>query len=192
MKNTLLYVKTWNKPNYIATKVGVFNRVDAYLGRAPKRILDIGCGFAKTSELFQKKYGTELYLLEGEKSVGTGERTGKYGKIDDFRYYLPVDMLKQHWDNQGMLYTFVDGNAQDLSEHIKFDLVYSWLSCGFHYPVGTYRELIQRHTTPDSVIIMDIRCLKGRYPADLAAEGIEVVRELDGNDKKKTLHIRLR
>lgn len=190
-KNSEYYTSRWTKPNYVGTKIGMFQRLDQYLPHPPQRILDIGCGFAKTSELFQKKYGTELYLLEGERNDRPGDRTGKYGEVDNFRFYLPVDKLRQQWDEQGMTYTFVNGASPDIDPNVKFDLVYSWLSCGFHYPVGTYRDLIKQHTTDDSIIIMDFRCIHNNFSANFADEGIQVVKELVANNKFRTLHIKL-
>lgn len=190
MKDTMRYAGHWVKPHYVASKHALFECVDRYIGRPVSRILDIGCGFALTSKLFQDKYGTELYLLEGEKEGGTGERTGKWGKVDDFRYYLPVSLLQETWQSQGMDFTFVNGDTPCIDQDIKFDLVYSWLSCGFHYPVSTYRNLIKQHTTADSVIIMDFRCFRGRFFTNFAEEGIEVIKEIDSDDKKRTLHIR--
>ena len=51
--------------------------LEQYLPRPPKRILDIGCGYAHISDMFQKKYGTELYLLDGDIS-GNAEHAVSY------------------------------------------------------------------------------------------------------------------
>lgn len=187
MKNSLYYQERWARPKYIARKVQLFQLIDAYIDRAPKRILDIGCGFAKTSDLFQKKYGSELYLLEGEQANSSGDRIGKYGDVDSFRYYLPIQTLKDAWDKQGMTYKFVDGSNPIVPSDVKFDLVYSWLSCGFHYPVSTYKQFIQDHTTDDSIIIMDVRAKSHQVINDPAYDIVKVVA---ADNKKRTLHIK--
>lgn len=193
MDNSLNYQTSWSKPGYIEGKRLLFERIDAYVGRAPKRILDIGCGFAKTSELFQKKYGCELYLLESDIANSPGSRIGKWGTADTFQWYLPIQRLKQAWDEQGMTYTHVDGANLQVPEDIKFDLVYSWLSCGFHYPVSTYSDFIRRHTTPDSIIIMDFRGnLTSQQRADENSSEYEVVKVIEASDKKRTLHIKFK
>lgn len=193
MDNSLNYQHTWTKQGYIEGKRLLFERIDAYVNRPVKRILDIGCGFAKTSELFQKKYGCELYLLESDIANSPGQRIGKWGSAESFQWYLPVERLKQAWNEQGMTYTHVDGANIKVDPDIKFDLVYSWLSCGFHYPVSTYRDFIKRHTTPDSIIIMDFRGnLTSQQQADLDSKDYEVVKIIEASDKKRTLHIRFK
>lgn len=190
IKNSLSYINHWNKSHYVKAKIRLFEVIDAYVGRAPQRILDIGCGFAQTSEMFQKKYGSELWLLEGDKSAtANATRFGKWGQVDNFGWYLPVDVLKETWDSRGMKYTHIDGSRLKIKNHIKFDLVYSWLSCGFHYPLDTYRDFVKKHTTEDSIIIMDIRNVKAINWASL---GIDVINIVEKNNKKQTVHFRYR
>jgi SAM-dependent methyltransferase len=188
MDNSLNYQNTWVKPQYIATKVETFNILEGYLKQSPKRVLDIGCGFAKVSELFQKKYGTELYLMEGDMDQSAGKRIGKFGTIDNFQWYLPVERMKQEWDANGMIYTHVDGNNINIPSEIKFDVIYSWLSCGFHYPARTYRDLILKHSTPDTVIIMDFRV----GTMDQQIDDFETIKVLRSNPKSDTRHIRFK
>lgn len=193
MDNSLNYQDVWNKPQYINNKVQLFESLDQYLGQPPKRILDIGCGFAKVSELFQKKYGTELYLLESDISNSSGKRIGKWGAVDNFQWYLPVERLRQEWDAQGMTYTLVDGANIQIDPDIKFDLVYSWLSCGFHYPVTTYQDLIKKHTTKESVVVMDFRINLDTAQTQMQnPEAYEVVSQVFGGPKHQSLHIRFR
>jgi len=107
--------------------------LEKYLPSPPKRILDIGCGYAHVSDMFQKKYGTELYLLDGDISGNTAQaiRAAKYGAAEDFMFYVSTDDLKKEWDRKGMRYTFLDANDIDIADDVEFDLVYSWISCDF-------------------------------------------------------------
>jgi SAM-dependent methyltransferase len=188
MDNSLNYQDVWRKPQYIANKVKAFELLEGYLKRPPQRILDIGCGFAKVSELFQKKYNTELYLMESDISNSAGQRIGKFGEVNSFQWYLPIERIKQEWDTNGIQYTHVDGNNINIADDVKFDLVYSWLSCGFHYPARTYRELIQKHTTTESVIIMDFRA----STINQQIKDFETVTILRGDNKMQTRHIQFR
>jgi SAM-dependent methyltransferase len=166
--------------------------LERYLPSPPKRILDIGCGYAHISDMFQKKYGTDLYLLDGDVSNNTAQanRAAKYGVTEDFMFYVSADDLKKEWDRKGMRYTFLDAKHPDIPNDVEFDLVYSWISCGFHYPVSTYKKLIQKHTTAQSTIIMDFR----RKSLIEQMKDFDIVQRLDGDTvrKKYKLHIKFK
>lgn len=147
--------RLWRTSKYINAKKQNFEIVEKYLSQPPKRILDIGCGFAYESQWFQKKYGCELYLLEG--NINDNKREIKYGSVEDFKFYNKTFELRSHWTSQGITYNFVDANYPYIQENIVFDVVYSFLSCGYHYPADTYKDLIKKHTDANSKIIMDIR-----------------------------------
>jgi SAM-dependent methyltransferase len=186
--DTLYYAQAWKEQGYVRNKDTLFQLIDNYLETPPKRLLDIGCGYARVSQLFQQKYGTELWLLDGDFSrTETISRAAKYGAVEDFKFYVPIHTLKQHWDQQGMRYTFVDANKIDIAADLQFDLVTSWISCGFHYPYQTYHQLILDHTHSDSTVIMDFR----RKAVAQQQQDFTIVNMLrgDATSKKQTLHL---
>ena len=152
------WVSLWNSNSYRELKTENLNRVNSFI-KSPNRILDIGCGYAFESEMFQKKYQTELYLLDGSiDNTKHINRQTNYGTADNFSYYHTVNQLTESFDQRNINYTFVDSsNTSVLGFDLTFDVVYSFLSCGFHYPANTYRQLILEHTNADSVIILDLR-----------------------------------
>ena len=181
----------WRSEEYLKSKQDCYELASNYLGRSPRRVLDIGAGYARVSELFQQNHHSELWLLDGDfESTADRSRKAKYGTVDDFKFYRTREDLEQHYKNQGMQYTFVDANNPQIPQDIKFDLVCSWLSCGYHYPVSTYTDLIRKHTVEDSVIIMDFR----RKTLSQQQDQFEIVNYLNGDhvQKRYTLHIKLR
>jgi len=149
---------SWETPQHLKKKKELFNIVDSYLDFKPKRILDIGCGLARESEYFQKKYGCELYLLDGDfGDTSSVRREIKFGTVDNFAFYNKIDDLKKSCDERGMNYVFVNANNIDIPSDIKFDLIISNLSCGFHYPANTYKSLVQKHSSEDTKVIFDLR-----------------------------------
>ena len=192
MTDTAYYLDAWNDPAYVKGEQESFSMLERYLLNPPKRILDIGCGYAHISEMFQKKYGTELYLLDGDFSENSQQanRAAKYGTTEDFMFYVSTDDLKKEWDRKGMTYTFLDAKNIKIASNVEFDLVYSWISCGFHYPVSTYKKLIQKHTTAQSTIIMDFR----RKSLDAQMKDFDIVQRLNGDavQKKYKLHIQFK
>jgi SAM-dependent methyltransferase len=152
------WIDVWESTEYRTDKFNNFNRIDAFLKTSPKQILDIGCGYAFESEMFQQKYQTELFLLDStiENTINVPRQTN-YGPAEHFSFYNTVNTLTQSFDSRKMSYTFLDANILDIKSNIKFDLIYSFLSCGFHYPAVTYKNLIIEHSTKDTIIILDLR-----------------------------------
>lgn len=163
----------WKTDNYLSVKTESFKLIDSFLTRAPKQVLDIGCGLAFESELLQKKYSSNLYLLDGDfETTKDRGRDTKYGDADTLRFYSQTEDLKRSFDQRNLQYKFVDANNVDLDENVKFDLVHSNISCGYHYPLNTYAELLKKHTTKDTIMLFDIHT---RYLTDQLGELFEVV-----------------
>jgi len=151
------YNQTWTAEKYKQGQKTKFELIDDYLKNPPSRILDIGAGYAGVSQLFQEKYNCEIFLLDGDFDKTSKKRRNKFGKASTMSFYASLKDLRDYYDSRGLKYTQIDANNIDLDENINFDLVYSFLSCGFHYPVGTYADLIKQHTDNKSTTIMDIR-----------------------------------
>jgi trans-aconitate methyltransferase len=147
----------WQSDEYKKNKGISFDLIDSFLTEAPCNILDIGCGMAFESEMFQSKYNSNLYLLDGDfESSINATRDRKFGTADSMAFYTKIDSLKSSFDKRNLKYNFVDANNIQLPPDLKFDLVYSNVSCGYHYPLSTYLELLKMHTTEDSILIFDI------------------------------------
>lgn len=171
----------WQQENYIQGKKEHFEILDRVFSSPPKLILDIGCGLAFESEMFQKKYGSELYLLDGEKT--STKRETLYGSVDDFGYYHTIKELKDNYNQRNMIYTFVDANDIKISDGVIFDLIFSAQSCGHHYPADTYKTLIEKHSNENTKIIFDIR--KGSNQTSF-----ETIRVLKNSRKYDTIELR--
>jgi len=152
------WLDKWSIDSHIQMKKGIFNKIDNFINFKPNRILDIGCGLARETEFFQKKYGCELYLLDGDfEDTSNVKRDIKYGTVDNFAFYNKVDDLKKSFNERNMDYTFVNANNINIPENITFDLIISSVSCGFHYPANTYKNLVKKHSTEETVVIFDLR-----------------------------------
>jgi SAM-dependent methyltransferase len=152
----------WQDFAYQKIKENNFNTLDSYLKFQPMTILDIGCGLAWESRMFNVKYNTTLYLIDGDASNNqTKDAKSKdvnyHQSADTFLYYNSFCRLDDELKKLGTKdYTLIDCNNLTLPD-IKFDLITSWLSCGFHYPVSTYASLIKKHSHSGTRIIVDLR-----------------------------------
>lgn len=152
------WLNSWHLPWHEESRKENFQILDNYLKSAPNTILDIGCGLARESEYFQKKYETKLWLLDGDfDSTKEKPRDNQWGDAESFKFYSPIDDLKNSWNARGLDYTFVNALDINIDKNLKFDVIYSLLSCGFHYPAKTYRELILNHSHENTVVIIDCR-----------------------------------
>jgi SAM-dependent methyltransferase len=195
--DSLAWSRKWTTPEYIAKRQRDFEAVDTYLNMPIGRMLDIGCGFAWQSRFFAEKYNTELWLLDGDNSSNTDKtETASYGNWnqdgDGLLFYHSLDFLDQELKRLGTTnYHLVDANNINIPEDVKFDVITSWLSCGHHYPVSVYRDLMLKHSHKDTRIILDIR-RKGKAMTPIGVDGFEIVDVIvDGGKKRCTAEIKL-
>jgi hypothetical protein len=101
-------------------------------------------------------------------------------------YYYPLDHLKGELDKLNTKnYRLYNANNFDVPDHVKFDLITSWVSCGFHYPVSTYRELILKHSDQHTRVVMDLR---NTVPLE---SGVTVVNAVNQRRKYTTCEIKI-
>lgn len=154
------WIETWSGTVWENAKRDEYVALKEYLqniGKFPPRnLLDIGCGLAPLPEMFQKEFGTKLDLIDDDGNSLEQNRDGGFGPSHTFKFYNNLSKLKESFDARGMKCNLHKATELEIPEDKKFDLIISIKSCGFHYPLDTYRELVMKHTTPKSVVIMDV------------------------------------
>jgi SAM-dependent methyltransferase len=198
---TILYEKDWINeewftPDYQAHKRENFEFTNQYLEQPPRTILDIGCGLAWESRLFNQHHGSRLFLLDGDyddndhSPLRTQMQARYCENARDFAYYYRLDYLRAELDKlETQDYHLIDCNHIDIADDVTFDLITSWVSCGFHYPASTYRDLIVKHSHANTVVIMDLRIL-AKAPGPIVDPGVEIVHVLNRRPKYATCHVR--
>jgi SAM-dependent methyltransferase len=163
----------WFTEEYQKEKRNNFELIDKELLNPPLKILDIGCGFAWESRLFQKKHQSKLWLIDSEPDENTKvNEIGFHELADTFSFYYPLQFLKEKLDELGTVdYELINANNINFPKDLKFDLITSYKSCGFHYPVSTYRDIILNHSHNDTKVIFDLRIMKKEL---VSTEGYEV------------------
>lgn len=191
-------MKLWSSDGYQAKKQVGFDALDAYLKVPPVRILDIGCGLAWESRLFNAKYNTEIWLMDGDVESNKNKHPEKanHGKWhnnpDTLLFYHGLDFLDQQLKQANVTnYHLVDVNNINIPGDVKFDVITSWLSCGFHYPVSTYKDLILKHSHENTVIAMDLRLTKqsvNRMPT--IEPGLKMINVVSTGKKHVNTHLK--
>lgn len=183
------WLTAWDSKEHQAKKKMMFDIVDSSINIVPKNILDIGCGLALESEMFQQKYKSNLYLLDGDfNSTSNRTRDTNYGSDKSMAFYSKIEDLKQSWNRRKLKFEFVDANNINIDKNVKFDLIYSFESCGFHYPANTYADLIKKHSHKNTLIIFDIR--NKTYSEQLRS--FEVIDIIHKDKKFTTLSLRFK
>ena len=186
----------WDSDVYQGYKRENFDILDTYLETSPLKILDIGCGLAWESRYFYHKYGSELWLLDGDTKDNKDKIYGTDGSYhptaDDFLFYHPLSKLDDEFKRVNIQhYHLIDCNNINIPSDVKFDLITSWLSCGFHYPVNTYRDLILKHSHENTKVVMDLRIRYRKVRQPVKEDGVEIVNVLNYRNKYMMAEIKL-
>jgi len=134
-----------------------FNMIEEYLPTHCDRSLDIGCGLGLINILLYKKYkSTNIYLLD-KTELNVEEISGIH---KNYKFYNSMQAAKETITLNGIeenkLNLYETTDYKDLFD-IKFDVIFSLLSCGWHYPVSTYIDLLSNSLSDDGVLILDLR-----------------------------------
>jgi len=144
-----------NKKEYIAEMEKEFKLMLPFLSKECNSILDIGCGIAGIDVLLSKHYDNpKLYLLDGDfKNPDIVYGFTKNTKSIYNSLLATKDMMEKNHISNYKILTLNSG--LNLMENI--DIIISTLSCGYHYPVDTYLEKINKILSKNGILIIDIR-----------------------------------
>ena len=138
-----------------------YSLVKKYLPANPSNILDIGWGVAGIDVMFHKHYialnsDPHFYLLD--KSIINSKVY--YGIEKEAAYYNSLDIAKRLLMANGVKESHI--HTQEVTEAplfpgMKFDLVISLISWGFHYPISAYLDYTYGALTSGGTLIVDVR-----------------------------------
>lgn len=121
----------------------------------PSYIADIGCGYALFDMFIAKEYDSKLALIDLESNENR-----HFGFKDSGAAYSSLANAATLLANNGVKKSAIktyNPETGDLSKIKKLDYAFSFISCGYHYPLNTYETFFQDSVAPDGRIIVDIR-----------------------------------
>lgn len=127
--------------------------------KSPKRVLDLGCGLGRMSIYVNWMLkDTSIYWILADSTCATSSRP-KFGwNPPGERFYSNLEWTKAFAQDNGLSnFEIFDLVEQDLGSLKDVDLVMSFLSVGFHYPIDGYIETLLGITTEDCVMIFGVR-----------------------------------
>ena len=139
-----------------------YNMIKDYLPAKINNSLDIGCGLGLIDIAFFNHYDGKINLHLLDKTNTIDENTSVRGFNKEYIFYNSMDSTKDTLvsnevnENAISTYEVNSDNIEKLNQN-KYDLIVSLLSCGWHYSLETYIDLIKSTLTPDGILILDIR-----------------------------------
>ena len=134
-----------------------FDRFKSYLPNPVNNILDIGCGVGAINIFLNKFYENrpKFHLLDKNyvsNKIVYGFKKSKtegYNNLEVTKKFLEANDISLK-----NIYTY-DADKNELKV-IKYDLVISLVSWGYHYPIETYIKYLKESSNEKTVFIFDI------------------------------------
>jgi len=118
-----------NNDHSLYTNMPEVRHIEEYV-KDPKTVLDLGCGIGRASVYFHKRFNwnAKVFLVdgdEGNKQIGDGKKPGYYNRFTATELFCTANGL-------------TDFEVSKTIPDRKFDLIYSFLAFGFHWPIEYY------------------------------------------------------
>ncbi len=142
-----------------------FEMIRPHLQPRVSHILDIGCGIGGLDVLLFRHYrdcpGLRIDLLDR-----TDPHTiPRYGFLQGMEFYNALEASSAVLRRNGVpaeAFQSLDAGVADVFPRGPLDLVISIASWGFHFPLSTYLEQVERALAPGGRLILDLRRDEGQ------------------------------
>lgn len=138
-----------------------YDMIKDYLPSKVNNSLDIGCGLGLIDIALYNHYDNiNLHLLDKTNIID--ENTSVRGFNKEYIFYNSMDSTKDTLISNGVnkdnifTYEVSEDNLKKINQN-QYELILSLLSCGWHYSLETYVDLIKNTLSQDGVLILDIR-----------------------------------
>jgi len=133
-----------------------FDSVKSFLPEHATSVLDIGAGMAAVNAIVSDyyKHNLQISLLDKNKLekhiyYDYNPKTAYYNSFD-----LSTVLLKSNGVSEKNIHCYEVGDSSVFNN--KYDIISSYYSWGFHYPVATYLDEVYDSLTETGVLIIDI------------------------------------
>lgn len=125
------------------------------LAHPPKRIADIGCGYALFDLFIARDSKASVVLIDIEQNSRR-----HFGYAEEGAAYSNLSVARRLMEANGIAAKRIETlnpEREDLSATAPVDLAVSFLSCGFHYPATSYASYFRDKVLPGGTIMLDLR-----------------------------------
>jgi len=165
-----------------------YDMIKNYLPETASNILDIGCGLGLIDLALYKHYNGSIKLNLLDKTNSISEDTSVRGFNKEYIFYNSMDATRDVLTSNGVddnklnLYEVSEDSINEI-ESKQYDIILSFLSCGWHYSIETYLDLIKKTLKPYGLLILDIRHNTGQL--ELAKEHFNLVETIINTAESK-------
>ena len=144
---------------YLKMSVSEYEAIKDHIGM-PKKILELGCGLGRMSIYLNHMLDHDPHFILAD--VTKESQKIKYGWNPEDSYYNSLELTGKFAELHG-LNNFETHNllTEDLNQYKNIDLVMSYLSVGFHYPIDDYISTLLNITSDNCTMIFGVR--RGKY-----------------------------
>lgn len=171
------------KQRYIDDLYTEFNTFRKELPAHANSFLDIGSGVAGIDVLICKFYNhsIDVHLLDKNEIENTiyysfNERTAFYNSFD-----IAKEILTSNGVAEKNVYLHDASNPKRAFEY-KYDLITSFMSWGFHYPVEMYIDDVKNSLNEGGVLLLDVR--KNSSGLQILKDTFAEIETLTENDRR--------
>jgi len=165
-----------------------YDMIKSYLPETVSNILDIGCGLGLIDIALNEHYNGRINLHLLDKTNEIAENTSVRGFNEQYIFYNSMEGTRKTLVDNGVnsekLFTYEvsESSLQEIQSN-KFDVIISLLSCGWHYSIENYIDLIKKSLNKDGVVILDIRHNTGQL--EYALEHFTLVNQVINTAESK-------
>jgi SAM-dependent methyltransferase len=149
--------------------------ISKYLIRTPRTVLDIGCGLGIYDLAIDKFYSEPInYYLLDKTTDASEESNVFYGYQQVGAFYNNLDTTTDFLTSNGIekdrLHMLSVASSNETTNIMlqntlqNVDLIISIISWGFHYPVSTYLDTVDKILAPDGIVCFHCRSLVENIP----------------------------
>lgn len=126
------------------------------IGFEPKAVIDIGCGQALPDLLLHYDYDPAITLIDIEHTDNQyhffSQEGSGYASLQ-----VACDMLVENGVPETKVKAVNPRKTPEKMVDVTGDMVVSFYSCGFHYPVDDYADLMIQTLGKGGVVVLDLR-----------------------------------
>jgi len=170
------------KTDYIADMETEFLDIKDFLPSKAINLLDIGCGIGGINIFLSQHYNspeTAHYCLDKTQTdkiyYGFKQRAAFYNSLEYTKEFLSLNGINN-------IHLLPANDKNTIESNATFDLIFSLISWGFHYPVETYLDQAYSLLNSGGHLIIDIR--KNTNGLTTIKERFANIKTISETDKK--------